>query len=495
LNRLVVSVAIAVTAVLVAFASGYGYHRDELYFLAAGDHLAWGYADQGPLTPLIARAMSELDPDSLTLLRVPSAMAAGATVLLTGLLAGELGGRRRAESIAAACAAVAVIVLFTGHLLSTSTFDLLAWTAVTWLAVRAVRTGNDRLWLIAGVVLGVGLLNKPLPAFLAFGILVGIAIAGPRRLLRNPYVWSGAAIALVLWSPWLIWQADHGWPQIDVSREIAEGESASSEAFWAVVPFQVLLVSPPLAPVWIAGLVRLFRNPAVRDFRFLAWAWVALAVVYMASAGKPYYLAGLLPALLGAGAVAVDGWLDRGRTRLRRGALVAAISLSALVDATIALPVLPAEDVDPVIEMNEDVGETIGWPEFAETVAGVYRELPKRERAVIVTGNYGEAGAIDRFGPDLGLPRAYSGHNAYGDWGPPPEGSGPVIAIGLDSRDSRVASAGESAGPGELAGCRLATTIDNEAGVDNDEQGVRILVCAGPRRSWSEAWPELRTLG
>ena len=159
-----------------------------------------------------------------------------------------------------------MVVLFSGHLLSTSTFDLLVWTAITWLVVRAVRTGDDRLWLVAGVVLGIGLLNKPLPAFLALGMLAGVAISGPRRLLRNPSVWAGAAIALVLWSPWLIWQADHGWPQIDVSREIAGGGSTSSEAWWAIVPFQFLLISPFLAPVWIAGLVRLFRDPAVRDF-------------------------------------------------------------------------------------------------------------------------------------------------------------------------------------------------------------------------------------
>jgi len=161
--------------------------------------------------------MTEISADSLTLLRLPSAVAAGITVLLTGLLARELGGGRRAELVAAACAAVASIVLITGHLLSTSTFDLLAWTAVSWLAVRAVRTGDDRLWPAAGVVLGVGLLNKPLPAFLALGLLAGVAIAGPRRLLGNPYVWLGAAIAVALWSPWILWQADHGWPQLDVS--------------------------------------------------------------------------------------------------------------------------------------------------------------------------------------------------------------------------------------------------------------------------------------
>ncbi|HYY89539.1 MAG TPA: glycosyltransferase family 39 protein, partial [Chloroflexota bacterium] len=278
MNRIVVSIAAGVTTVLVVFAGGYGYHRDELYFLAAGRHLAWAYADQGPFTPLVARAMGEIAPDSLMVLRIPSALAAGATVLLTGLLAREFGGGRRAQIIAAACTAVAGLVLFTGHILSTSTFDLLTWTAVTWLAVRAVRTGDDRLWLVAGVVLGVGLLNKPLPGFLAVGLLAGVLISGPRPLLRNPYVVGGCAIALLLFAPWIAWQASHGWPQIDVSRSIASGGSTSSQPWWTIVPFQVLVIGPLLAPVWIAGLVRLFRDPSVRDYRFLAWAWVVLAV-------------------------------------------------------------------------------------------------------------------------------------------------------------------------------------------------------------------------
>src|SRR3954452_20106169 len=232
--------------------------------------------------------MSSIAGDSLTVLRLPSALAAGATVLLTGLQARDLGGSRRAAAIASACAAVAVIVLFTGHLLSTSTFDLLCWTALTWLVVRALVTGDERLWLAAGVVLGIGLLNKPLPAFLVAALAVAVAWVGPRRLLRSRYVWAGGAIALVLWSPWLIWQAAHGWPQIDVSRSIASGGSKSSQPWWAIVPFQFLLVSPVLAPVWIAGLVRLARAPEMREFRFFAVAWVLLAVVFMATGGKPY---------------------------------------------------------------------------------------------------------------------------------------------------------------------------------------------------------------
>ena len=478
-------IAAAVTLVLVAFASGYGYHRDELYFIAAGMHLDWAYADQGPLTPLLARAMSELVPGSLTILRVPSALAAGGTVLLTGLLARELGGSRRAASLAAVCAAVASIVLFTGHTLSTSTFDLLIWTALTWLAVRALRSGEQRLWLVAGVVLGVGLLNKPLPAFLAAGLLAGVLIAGPRRLLRSPYVWSGAAIALVLWSPWILWQADHGWPQLDVSRSVAGGGSTSSEPWWLIVPFQLLLAGPLLAPIWMAGLVALLRDPALRTYRFLAWAWAVLAAVFMATGGKPYYLAGLLPVLIGAGAVQADGWLRRGRTRTRRATLAAAITASAMVGAIISLPVLPSDEAGPVIAMNEDVGETIGWPGFVATVASVHRGLPDSRRAVILTANYGQAGAIDRYGPALGLPRAHSGHNAYGDWGPPPDDGAPVIAVGL--------------GPGEIAahllGCRVAARIDNDAGVDNGEQGTQVMVCREPARPWSRQWAALRRLG
>jgi 4-amino-4-deoxy-L-arabinose transferase-like glycosyltransferase len=378
-----------------------------------------------------------------------------------------------------------VIVLFTGHLLSTSTFDLLAWTAVTWLVVRALRTGDDRLWLAAGAVLGLGLLNKPLPGFLAAGLLIGVAIAGPRRLLRNPYVWGGAAIAFVLWLPWILWQADHDWPQIDVSRDIAEGGSTSSEPWWAIVPFQFLLISPMLAPVWIAGLVALFTDPALRVYRFLALTWVVLAVVFMATGGKPYYIAGLLPVLLAAGSVKVDAWLELGRAGARKALLVAALGLSALVGAVISLPVLPAKDADVVVDVNDDVGETIGWPELADTVSAVYRDLPDAADAVVLTGNYGEAGAIERYGPARGLPPAYSGHNAFGDWGPPPDDAAPVITVGL--APSEMAA--------HLEGCRVRARIENDDGIDNDEQGAPVMVCAGPRRPWREEWPALRHLG
>ncbi len=248
------------------------------------------------------------------------------------------------------------------------------------------------------------------------------------------------------------------------------------------MPFQFLLVSPVLAPVWIAGLVALLRRPRLRPFRLFGVAWLFLVVAFSVAGGKPYYLAGMFPILLAAGAIETDAWIERGTARRRATLLATLVVLSGLVSAVIALPVLPAKDSGPVIAMNGDVGETIGWPDLARTVAAVYRGAGAG--AVIFTSNYGEAGAIDRYGPLLGLPSAYSGHNAFGYWGPPPDRAGRVVTVGLDASDLR-----------RFRDCRVEARIDNSAGVDNDEAGEPVDLCAGPRGPWSTAWPALRHLG
>lgn len=480
--RPLLALAGSVTLLLVVFAGGYGYHRDELYFLAAGEHLAWAYPDQGPVIPLLARAMHAVAPDSLTVLRIPSALMAGGTVLVSGLICHEFEGTRRAQLLAAACTAVASVVLVTGHLLSTSTLDLLAWSILTWLLARAIRTERQHLWAVAGAVVGIDLLNKPLIAFLVFGLGLGLLLAGPRRLLRGRWPWAGLLIALVLWSPWLLWQAAHGWPQLEVSSSIASGGSASSQPRWALLPFQLLLVSPVLAPVWIAGFVALARERRLRRFRLFAVAWLVLAATFLVTGGKPYYLAGLFPVLLAAGAIQTDAWLARGARRARGTVLAAALGLSAMVSAIIALPVLPERSLGPVIAMNGDVGETIGWPQLVQTVASVYRR--QSQPSVIFTANYGEAGAIDRFGGSLGLPSAYSGHNGFADWGPPLDRAGPVLVVGLSS----------TALVDDFERCHVAARIANAAGVDNDEHGEPVAVCRGTRAPWSQIWSRLRHL-
>ena len=315
----VLALGTAVAALLIAFAHGYGYHRDELYFLAAGHHLAWSYPDQGPLTPLLAHLMSEISPTSLTVLRTPSALMTGGCVVVSGLIAREFGASGRAQLISAACIAAAPAVLSIGHLLSTSTYDLFAWSVVTWLIARAIRTQRAWCWLIGGLTAGTALLNKPLIAFLLASIAVGILVAGPRRTLGAGWVWAGAALAIGLWTPWLIWQGAHGWPQLHISSAIARGGSSTSQPRWALLPFQFLLAGPPLAPIWLVGLFALARRPRLRQFRCFAVSWVILVVLFEATGGKPYYLIGLLPVLFSAGALELDSWISSGTPQTTPG--------------------------------------------------------------------------------------------------------------------------------------------------------------------------------
>ena len=486
-RRPVLVTAALLAAALLATATRYGYHRDELCFLAAGRHLAWGYPDQPPLTPAIARAVTALAGDSLLALRAPSALTAAAVVVLTALLARELGGGRSAQVLAAATMAVSNVVLVVSHMLSTTTVDLLVWTAATLLVVRALRTGDQRLWLAVGAVAGVGLLNKTLVVFLLAALAVGLAVAGPRGVFRSGWLWAGGALALVLWAPNLWWQATHGWPQLDLSSAIAAGGSGTSMPRWAFVPFQLLLIGPALAPIWLVGLVRLLREPALRWARCLAVAYLFLLVVFLTTGGKPYYLGGLYPVLLAAGAPPIVAWARRRGGALRTA--VTTLGISGATAAVLMLPLLPAAwlHLTPVTDVNYDAGETVGWPAFAATIARVHDALPPQERAgaIVLVRNYGEAGAVERFGPALGLPDTYSGHNAYHAWGPPPPDAGTVIAVGMD--EERLRAMFDSVEP--------AARIDNGVDLDNDEQGRTVWVCRGLRGTWAQEWPGLRRLG
>jgi hypothetical protein len=475
--------------VLVAVSGRYGYHRDELYFLAAGRHLAWGYPDQPPLVPFLGRTMSELSAGSVMVLRLPSALAAAGIVVLTGLLARELGARREAQLLAAASMATASLLLAAGHLLSTTTYDLLAWAALLWLVVRILRTGDDRLWVAVGLVAGLGLLDSDLVAFLIAALVVAIGLAGPRRTLASPWVWVGGSLAAAMWAPYLVWQAAHGWPQLTVSRGIARGSSGTSEPRARFVPLQLGLVSPYLAPVWIAGLVRLLRDKALGWCRPIGWAYVILGAAFVVTGGKPYYLGGMFPVLLAAGAQPSVDWMNRARPRLRRAVIAGAVGLSAVGSVLITLPVIPVESLHrtPVVSFNYDTGETVAWPTYVGEVAGVYRHLDvgKPSGAVILTSNYGEAGAVDRYGSAWGLPRSFSGHNGYWYWGPPPPSVRTVLAVGF----------GRSFLERFFGDVRLETRLDNHLAVSNQEQNAPVWLCTELRGSWPTIWPRLQSLG
>jgi 4-amino-4-deoxy-L-arabinose transferase-like glycosyltransferase len=486
--RPVVAIAVILAAVLVASSGAYGYHRDELYFLACARHLAWGYPDQPLFVPLVARLMSDLAPTSLVVLRLPSALAAVVVVVLTGLLAGELRGGRGAQVLAAGAIAIGALLDASAHTLNTSIFNLAVWTLVCWLVVHILRTGRDRLWLVVGLVVGLGLFDSDLVAFLMFAVVVGLALVGPRSAFRSPWLYVGGLLAIVMWAPYLAWQAAHGWPELTVAQSIANGGSGTSAPRWLVLPEQLVLVSVFLSPVWIAGLVRLLRDRALCRWRALGVAYFVLAATFIVTGGKPYYLGGMLPLLLAAGAEPVIEWMRRGRAWLRQALIIAAFVLT-LGALPVTLPLVPVGDLHKtsVVKLNYDAGETVGWPTYVDQIASVAGALPAAagRTAIVLASNYGEAGAVDRYGAADRLPAVYSGHNAYWYWGPPPASATTAIAVGFD-RDQLTPFCGR---------LRLAANLNNHLDVNDDEQGAPVWVCSDLRDSWAAIWPTVRHFG
>ncbi|MBA4862321.1 glycosyltransferase family 39 protein [Streptomyces sp. PSKA54] len=480
----VLALAAVFAAVLTSLSGRYGYHRDELYFLAAGDHPAWGYVDQPPLTPLVARAARTAFGDNPSGLRVASTLAFAVTVVVVALMARELGGGRRAQALAAGLAALGAQLLAVGHMVSTATFDLLAWLVLCWLTLRLLRTGDGRWWLAVGAATGIGLQNKYLVGLLVAVLLVAIVAVGPRQVLRGWWPWAGALVALVLAMPTVWWQAAHDWPQLTVASGISTDDGAENRTLF--VPQQLVYISPLFVPVWIAGWLRLWRDPALRWARPIAVAYPLLCLVVLAIGGKAYYTIPLLIVLLAAGCEPLLGWLRRGRRPARRWLLAAAVVLTAAINAMVTLPVLPPSALAVPMAMNKEQGEQIGWPALADAVREGWSAIPAGDRAdaVIFTQNYGEAGALDLYGPSRGLPRPYSGHMSYADWGPPPDSAdGPVLLV---------RQADNHAVERHFTGCRQVARVDNGHGVDNEEQHAAVVLCSGTVKPWSSLWPSLR---
>jgi hypothetical protein len=414
------------------------------------------------------------------LLRLPSALVGAATTVLAALVAREVGGERRAQLIAAGCTAVSGFALAASHLTSTTTFDLLSTTLFLWLVIRALARESRPSLLAAGVVVGVGFEAKPQVGIVAVVAAVAVALVGPRWPLRSWWTAGGVLAAVVLAAPYLVWQQRHGWPQVTVAGNIAGSAEGGRAGF---IPFQLVMVSPFLVPVWIAGLRAPFRQPTLRYLRVLPLAYLMLALLYLVGDGKAYYLASLYPALLGLGALPVAAWTARRPRNLRL--LAVAFALTAAINGFIALPLLPERSLQgsAVMALNPDQGETVGWPRFIKTIATAWHNLPASERThtAIFTSSYAEAGAIDILGHKRGLPDAYSGHNGFSEWGEPPASDTNALIIGYD-------------GPTDAAPyfvhCRTLATINNGVNLHNDEQGLPVQLCQ-PETSWATLWRHL----
>lgn len=465
--------SIGVVALLLTTAPRYGFHRDELYFLVAGRRLDWGYVDQPPLTPLLARLSELVGGTSPFAIRIMPALAVGAITLIAAAIARRMGGGVVAQVFAAFSAGWIGVVLGEGHLLSTATFDYLFWAVGLLILVLILDGADPRWWLGFGATIGIGMQNKYTIAFFAVATLVAIVASDRRRILAGPMPWIGAGLALLIALPNLAWQATHEWPQ----SELAEALRNRSDGPLAFVLFQPALLSIALAVPAAIGLWRLASSTELRRWRPISTMFGILFVFFLATGGKAYYVAPMYTVLLASGALWFENLDRRGRS-LMAGSAVAGIAIGLFI----ALPLLPRNSFE-TMDFTGELRETVGWPELVAQVAAVRDQLPAAEQdhLSIITASYGEAGAIDILGSDLGLPPAVSGHNNYWLWGPPQD-HGALVAVGpLGDLLSQICPLIES-----------RQTVSNPWEVDNEEFGTPILLCREPTGQLSDIWDSAR---
>lgn len=475
-----------VVVLLAATSNRYGYHRDELYFRVLGDHPAWGYVDQPPATPLLARLAVTTFGDSAWGLRVPAILCAAVTTVLIALIAREAGGGKVAQAVAAAGATGPFALIF-GHILLTNTLDMVVWLTAILFAFRALLHDQPRWWLGVGTAIGAGLYNKHLIILLALAVAAGLAATGPRRVLTSPWLWAGLSLAVLIGLPNVIYQVTHDFPQLKMAQALREHKG--HDAVVQLLPVQPVAVGLFLAPVLVAGIIRLLRDDTLRPVRAFAVAYLLLVGALLAVAGQSYYTLGLLLALHAIGSTAAADWV--GRRERRQLALAAAAVINATAAVAFALPVfsLTTQARIGIAAINQGTRDQIGWPVYVSQIAAVYRALPSSTPmpVVLIAGNYGEYGAIARYGAADGLPvdRLYSGHNELRNFGGPPETASVAIIVGVDD-DGWLAS--------QFRSCIIAGRLDSGYDIYNDEQHRAIQVCREPRTSWRVLWPRFHHL-
>ncbi len=468
----------------------YGFHRDELQTLHDARHLAWGYVAYPPATPFFGRISLWLFGASLAGFRFFASLAQAAALVLTGWMARELGGGRRAQMIAVLAALP--LCLVGGSLMMYVSFDYLCWVLVAYLAIRMLKTGDPRWWVAIGAAIGAGMLSKYAMPFWAAGLGAGLLATRERRLLKSAWLWAGAATALALMAPNLAWQYRHHFIYLDFirhihARDIAEGRTRG----FLPDQLKITLFAFPLA---MAGLWASLAGALGRQYRALGWMYLVPLLLFIVAQGRGYYLVAAYPMLYAAGAA----WWERraagaAKPGMRRlgWALAIALTFDLGLISALTLPLAPPGTrwFQAANAADHDLREEIGWRELVKTAAQVRDSLPAAERAGVgvLAANYGEAGAIDLYGPRYGLPRAISGINSFrrdGYGNPPPR---ELIVIGLSRGYAER----------QFAGCRLTAHTHNRYHLRNEEAGDHpdIFVCQAPRAGWPAFWKKFKYYG
>ena len=472
----------------------YGYFVDELYNLALARHLAWGYVDVAPMIALIGRIELTVFGSSLSAIRLAPALAGAGLVLLTGAIARELGGRRFAQGLAALCVLLAPGILALDHFLNVNAFEPLCWMGCALLLIRIINTGDEKLWLWFGLLAGVGLETKHSMLIFGFALVAGLVLTPQRKHLFSRWLLLGGLLAFLLFLPNLLWNIQHHFPFLELQENIRRDGRNVSLSLGSFFGEETLAMLPLSAPIWIAGLWGLLRG----RYRALAFAWAIAAALILAMNPRTYYLFPAFPMLFAAGAVQFEAWLARPRLAWIKPAYCALMVLMGALLAPTMIPLLPPETYiryakathleQPRVE-NHRLGplpqlfaDQFGWEDMAAAVARVYNSLPAdiRPRTAIFGQNYGQAGAIDLFGPKYGLPPAISGHQNYFLWGPRGATGESMIVMAGSQPDLE----------SKFASVRRVAHVGHPYAMPYEH--FDIFYCQGLKLSLADAWPKVK---
>jgi 4-amino-4-deoxy-L-arabinose transferase-like glycosyltransferase len=471
----------------------YGFHRDELQVLDDARHMDWGFVAYPPFTPFIERFSMFIFGGSLAGLRFISALTQGIIVIVSGLMARELGGKRLAQVVTALAVAGSPLVMFEGTEFQYSSWDYLWWVLIAYSLIRLLKSENPKWWLAIGAAIGMGLQTKYAIIFFVAGLAVALLLTSARRYLLSPWLWAGAGVALLIFLPNLIWQFRHNFISLDFlkhihARDVGEGRAAGFLKYQFIA-----CINPMTVPLWLAGLVYYFVGAEGKRYRMLAWMYMITFAIYVFAQGRFYYLAPAYPMLLAAGAIVEERWianLARAWSRTVRVATFAALALGIAFAIGLTVPIFALDSPrNFTIKIDEDLREEVGWQELVETVAHVRDNLSPQERAnfAILAANYGEVGAINLYGPAYGLPQAISGVNTvwYRGYGNPAPQT--IIVVGLSQKYSER----------RFQSCRLAGHETNRYGIPNEESTYHkdIFVCGPPKDGWQAFWSDFHYFG
>jgi hypothetical protein len=490
-NLLLIIFALCAVTFHIALNGQYGFHRDELDFIMSARQLDWGYVSYPPLTPFFARLGLELFGESLRGLRVIPAIAQGIVMILAGLMARDMGGKRNAQLLTAFAVFIAPVSLFGGTVIMYFAFDYLWWVLVAFFFVRLLTTEDPRYWLGIGAGIGLGMMTKYTMIFWVAGLAVAVLATEARKYLRSKWLYLGAALALLIFLPNLIWQIQHDFIALKYlpfihARDVSWGRA---EDF---LPKQLYETTNPLfLPIWTVGLSLCLFGASMKRFRALGWMFVTTFVLFLLNQGRSYYTGPSYVMLLAAGAVWWVDWLSAQSGKMRRvgfGLLWGTQILGSLIGIILMKPIAPLGSPlwEVTSNLNGELREMIGWQDLTKQVADIYQSIPESEKpnTVILAGNYGEAGALDFYGDEYGLPRVISGANSlwyrgYSD--PEPE---TVIVVGFES-----SYAGRFFGS-----CKYSGTVKNSYNVKNEEstRHTGLYVCRQPRAPWNEMWQDMQ---